>query len=278
MRSAFLVLALLLASCGGDTETTPPWVVGSWEPDGVAMQARTHRPEEERVSEGGLAGTSPSRFTLRADGTGTVSGPAFGVAGKAVGIRWVVEGRTIKVTPAESHAGPLDLVMDPGAASLSYRVPLVERVLLLKRAAEDTPREAVASSPVPIGAPAAPAGSALWTPVTTVDDLKERLAQARRDGKPVVARVWAAWCVYCTGYDELIKRDEEVRQALQAVVRLEIDVTYERRSDLRGFLGMPLQQPYIVFVSRDGTVLRDLDIGSVGRRDELLRNLHAVLR
>jgi len=54
-----------------------------------------------------------------------------------------------------------------------------------------------------------------WTP-----SLAEGLAQAKREGKPVIIDMWATWCKNCLTMDKTTLVDESVRSALSGYVKI----------------------------------------------------------
>jgi thiol:disulfide interchange protein DsbD len=113
-----------------------------------------------------------------------------------------------------------------------------------------------------------------------VDHLREELARAKAERKPVVVETWATWCVYCVKYDEIAAGSPRVRSRLERLVRLKIDATDDARNDLRAVLGIPEAQPRMRFVDRDGNPRPELAIdGWNGPQSEtvLLRSLDGVL-
>jgi thiol:disulfide interchange protein len=119
-----------------------------------------------------------------------------------------------------------------------------------------------------------------WTVLRDVDHLVAEVGKAGTEGKAVVVDVGAEWCFYCKKYEEMIRDDRDLNRGFQAISRLKIDVTEDKREDLREALGIPLgQQPYMVFLDRQGRILRGADVtrweGGKGKK-ELERRLKMV--
>ncbi|GJQ19845.1 MAG: hypothetical protein HBSIN02_02000 [Bacteroidia bacterium] len=83
---------------------------------------------------------------------------------------------------------------------------------------------------------------------------RERLAEARAEGKPVMIDFYADWCIPCLELDHRTFTDEEVMRASESFVRLKVDLTHfdspesealRREFDIAGV-------PTIVFLDKDG--------------------------
>jgi thiol:disulfide interchange protein len=79
-----------------------------------------------------------------------------------------------------------------------------------------------------------------WTP-----SLREGLAAARREGKPVVIDMWATWCKNCLTMDKTTLVDESVRSALAGYVKIKFQAESPDESPAReimqrfGAVGLP---------------------------------------
>lgn len=79
------------------------------------------------------------------------------------------------------------------------------------------------------GAPAVQQQAHLeFTRVSTVDELNQALAQAK---KPVMLDLYADWCVACKEFEKYTFSAPEVRQALKETVLLQVDVTKNSAQD-----------------------------------------------
>ena len=131
------------------------------------------------------------------------------------------------------------------------------------------------------GTAQAPPGPLDWTVVADLKLLRDQIASARHDRKPVVVEVWAEWCVYCKKYDRLLEGDEELKRGFGQLVRLKIDVSKGSADALLKEVEIPLlRQPYMVFISSSGRVIHQLDVGAYYQehsKEELLRRVQQIL-
>ncbi|RCX02658.1 MULTISPECIES: protein-disulfide reductase DsbD [Kosakonia] len=80
------------------------------------------------------------------------------------------------------------------------------------------------------GTPAAQTHSPLaFTPISTVDDLNQALAQA--NGRPVMLDLYADWCVACKEFEKYTFSDARVQAALKDTVLLQANVTANNAQD-----------------------------------------------
>jgi thioredoxin:protein disulfide reductase len=92
-----------------------------------------------------------------------------------------------------------------------------------------------------------------FSPVRTVADLDRQVAQASREGRPVMIDFYADWCTSCKEMEATTFDDPVVRQALAGTVLLRADVTANDADDRAllqrfGIYGPPT----IAFYGRDG--------------------------
>jgi thiol:disulfide interchange protein DsbD len=105
--------------------------------------------------------------------------------------------------------------------------------------------------------------------VKTVGDLERVLANAGRDGRPVMLDFYADWCVSCKQMERDTFSDPAVQAALAGAVLLQADVTVYDDADKAllerfGLFGPPA----ILFFGRDGRERRELRvIGFMDARD-----------
>ncbi|HUN70939.1 MAG TPA: protein-disulfide reductase DsbD [Steroidobacteraceae bacterium] len=105
----------------------------------------------------------------------------------------------------------------------------------------------------PIPAWAGARQSLTFSPVRTVADLDRQVAQASRDGRPVMVDFYADWCTSCKEMEATTFLDPAVQQALAGTVLLRADVTSNDADDRAllqrfGIYGPPT----IAFYGRDG--------------------------
>ena len=110
-----------------------------------------------------------------------------------------------------------------------------------------------------------------WITLRDRAHLKAEVESAK--GHPVVVDTTADWCTYCHAWEALIASDPELRQAFSRMKRLQIDVTDDKRPDLRTGIGAKVAQPFFVFLDREGRILRRLDLGGNPDKAEMVRRL-----
>jgi thioredoxin:protein disulfide reductase len=106
-------------------------------------------------------------------------------------------------------------------------------------------------APIPAWADTRP--SLTFAPVRTVADLDSQVAQAAREGRPVMVDFYADWCTSCKEMEATTFLDPVVQQALAGTVLLRADVTSNDVDDRAllqrfGIYGPPT----IAFYGRDG--------------------------
>ena len=84
----------------------------------------------------------------------------------------------------------------------------------------------------------------------TPSDFPERLAEARKAGRPVFVDCWATWCKNCLAMDETTLKDERVAKLVRdkfTVIKLEVKSDIGKLKKIPGFesiIGLPA---YLVF-------------------------------
>jgi thiol:disulfide interchange protein DsbD len=105
----------------------------------------------------------------------------------------------------------------------------------------------------PIPAWTAPKQTLRFASIQSVADLDRAVAEASRDGRPVMIDFYADWCTSCKEMEASTFRDPVVRGALSGSVLLRADVTADDANDQAllkrfGIIGPPT----IAFYGRDG--------------------------
>jgi len=106
---------------------------------------------------------------------------------------------------------------------------------------------------------------------------EERVAQAARDGKPVVIDFSAAWCIKCRELEEKSFPDPAVRELFGSVAPLRVDLTKpgpveqaaQKRFGVRGL-------PAIIFIGPDGAEIEGLRAVGFVDGAELVRRLREL--
>lgn len=116
-------------------------------------------------------------------------------------------------------------------------------------------------------------GGIPWRPYS-----EESLAQAAKEGKPVIIDFSAAWCLACHELDKRTFPDAKVRELLGKIVPLRVDLTKsdaETQAIGKHFAIGGL--PTIIFIDRTGAEVRDLrSVGFIKAR-ELERRLTELI-
>lgn len=107
---------------------------------------------------------------------------------------------------------------------------------------------------------------------------EEGLRQARESGRIAIIDFWAEWCAACKEFDKFTYADPEVIRESQRFVNIKIDSTksddpkVKQLWDKYGVVGLPT----IVFISKDGTVLRDKTITGFVNAKEFIQVLRGL--
>lgn len=107
---------------------------------------------------------------------------------------------------------------------------------------------------------------------------EEGLRQARASGKVAIIDFWAEWCAACKEFDKFTYADTEVIRESQRFVNIKIDSTKSDDPKVKQLwekyrvVGLPT----IVFISKDGTVLRDKTISGFVNAKEFLLVLKGI--
>lgn len=114
-------------------------------------------------------------------------------------------------------------------------------------------------------------------PVSTLSALKQALLQAK--GKPVMLDFYADWCESCKEMDATTFKDPEVKQALERVVMIKIDVTHhnsETQALMKDF--NVVAPPTFLFYNKKGEELTQLRLAGEVSVKTLMRTLGSVDR
>ena len=122
------------------------------------------------------------------------------------------------------------------------------------------------------GGPGATRDTIPWQPYS-----EERLAQAARDGKPVMIDFSAGWCVPCHELDVKTFPDPAVRELASSVVPLRVDLTRSGPAEVAtknrfGVRGVPA----IIFIDRAGVEMKGLRAVGYIDATELERRLREL--
>ncbi len=114
--------------------------------------------------------------------------------------------------------------------------------------------------------------------IKTTRDLDRALAEAKRQGKPVLLDFYADWCVSCKEMERYTFSDPEVAAEMQRFLLLQADVTANDAEDqalLQGRFGLP-GPPAILFFDAQGRELRDRRAVGFLSKDEFLPLLRSI--
>lgn len=123
--------------------------------------------------------------------------------------------------------------------------------------------------------------NAVSMPFDTINSpqmLQAHLELARQKGQPVLVDFYADWCVSCHSIDREVFTDPQVRQALEGVQLLRVDVTVNDPKLRALMLDYQVQgPPTVMFFDAQGHERRDTRlVGEFGTKI-LLQQLHAIL-
>ena len=109
-------------------------------------------------------------------------------------------------------------------------------------------------------------------PVAFLGDLAEALELAQGAERPILVHLSATWCEPCHTMKEELYTRPEIRAALKAFVRVEVDVESERGKALWMAYGVD-GLPTVLLLSPDGHEMKELRLTTVPEPDDLRRAL-----
>ncbi|HED18147.1 MAG TPA: protein-disulfide reductase DsbD [Gammaproteobacteria bacterium] len=113
--------------------------------------------------------------------------------------------------------------------------------------------------------------------IKTVDDLDHELADAARQGKPVMVDFYADWCTTCKEMEKYTFAKPEVQQALAGMVLLQADVTANDDADkalLKRF--KLIGPPSILFFDATGKERKELNLVGYIPADEFVQHVQVL--
>ncbi|WP_164995506.1 thioredoxin fold domain-containing protein [Candidatus Kuenenia stuttgartiensis] len=110
------------------------------------------------------------------------------------------------------------------------------------------------------------------------DEEEEGLRQANASSKAAMIDFYASWCAACMKLEKLTYNDPEVIRESRRFVNIKIDSTNSNDPKIKQLWGKygVVCLPTIVFVDRDGNVLKDKTITGFGDAREFLRILKSL--
>jgi thioredoxin:protein disulfide reductase len=116
-----------------------------------------------------------------------------------------------------------------------------------------------------------------FTKITTVKELDQLIAKAKKENKPVIIDYYANWCTDCKEMEVTTFKDLNVQQALKSFVAVQADVTSNNaasRALKKRF--KVFGPPYFVFLSPDGKMIEQMSIAGMISAKDLIQHLNIV--
>jgi thioredoxin:protein disulfide reductase len=122
-----------------------------------------------------------------------------------------------------------------------------------------------------------PGQDAFFTTVTDQSGIRRELEQAAQLGRPAVVELYADWCISCKVIEREVLGDADVRQALQNLARVKLDLT-DNTLDQRSWLSAQglFGPPAFLFFDPAGNEQLDLRVQGEIDRSAFLSRLEAL--
>lgn len=113
--------------------------------------------------------------------------------------------------------------------------------------------------------------------VTRKQELDQLLADAQRNGQPVMLDFYADWCISCTELDYVTFADRGVQQSLQDFVRIKVDVTAnDADARLLNSTYSVIGPPALIFYDRNGQLQPAMTLVGVIEPDRFVRHVRVL--
>ncbi|MFO0794597.1 MAG: thioredoxin fold domain-containing protein, partial [Candidatus Brocadiaceae bacterium] len=109
-------------------------------------------------------------------------------------------------------------------------------------------------------------------------DEEDGLRQAKAGGKIAMIDFWAEWCAACMEFEKITYINPDVVKESRRFVNIKIDCTRSNDPQIKqllnkyGVVGLPT----IIFINKDGTVIKDKTITGFVNPDEFLRMVKSL--
>nr|WP_227591455.1 protein-disulfide reductase DsbD [Acinetobacter sp. Marseille-Q1620] len=113
-----------------------------------------------------------------------------------------------------------------------------------------------------------------WIRVTSLDELKQAISQAKHDKKPIVVDVYADWCVACQPIEREVLPRKDVQNALNQFTLIKLDLTkYNASQDIILKEKQILGPPTVLFLNHLADEKRELRLTGTFAAKDLLSQL-----